>query len=253
MPRTVTIRSGWRGFRSILCRRFETCTSQRWSSARSVAPESRARISRRVTMRPGSSLSRSSSLNCEAVRWTERSSTTSWRKPMSRRRPPISRTGPRSAARPQPPRRGRGAPAADQPDERARLRDAVVGAELEREHAVALAVARAQRDPRDRADAAKLAQHVEAGELAQVEVEQDQVDRPSKRGVERGLAVCDPGDLEAFAAEAVRDRLPRLLRRVGEQNRRAHTPNLPRAATIYTCSGAGSESRGSCRGWASGR
>ena len=90
--------------------------------------------------------------------------------------------------------------AADELGRRAGLRHAVVGAELEREHPVDLGPAGAERDQGNGADRSQPAEHVEPGEPAQIQIEDDDVDRAAHRRAKGALPVDCLLDLVALAA-----------------------------------------------------
>ena len=95
--------------------------------------------------------------------------------------------------------------AADQLGGRERLRDVVVGAELEPAQQVALGVLRGEHDDRHVAPGADLPARLLARELRQHQVEDHEVDRLVERGVDGGLAVGRDLDLELVALERVRE------------------------------------------------
>src|SRR6185503_7548282 len=96
--------------------------------------------------------------------------------------------------------------------DRKRLRDVVVGSELEPEHLVELVVARGEHDDRHRAVRAKPAADLEAVDLREHDVEHDEVDRLLGEAPQGLVAVARLDDPVAVALERVREqRLDRIL------------------------------------------
>ena len=100
-----------------------------------------------------------------------------------------------------------GADAREQLAGRVRLRHVVVGAELEPDHDVDLAVLRGQHDDRHGRAGADLAAHLGAREPGQHEVEQHEVGAVAVELGDRGRAVGGDGRLVALALEQVGERL----------------------------------------------
>jgi hypothetical protein len=113
-----------------------------------------------------------------------------------------------------------GADVRDELGQRAGRRDAVVGAELERDDPIDFALAGAQDNHWDRADLPQFAEHVETREFPQIEIEQHEVDGAARGRAQRGVAVGDLLDLEARPAQNCADRLAQLRRRIGKQDSR---------------------------------
>jgi hypothetical protein len=96
--------------------------------------------------------------------------------------------------------------------DRERLRDVVVGAELEAEHLVELLAARGQHDDRDVALTAKSLADLEPVEAGKHDVEHDEVDVVLLELPERLFAVARLDDRVAVPLERIRQkRLDRLL------------------------------------------
>ena len=108
--------------------------------------------------------------------------------------------------------------AAELPD-RERLRDVVVGAELEPEHLVELVVAGGEHDDRHGALRAQPLADLEPVELREHHVEHDQVDRLVAELPQRLLAVARLDDAEAVALERVGEELLDRVLVVDEEDR----------------------------------
>src|SRR2546430_5842359 len=103
---------------------------------------------------------------------------------------------------------------------RERLRDVVVGAELETEHLVELVVARGQHDDRHGARGPEPLADLEAVELRQHHVEHDQVDVLALEAFECLLAVTRLQHTKAVAFEGIGEELLNRVLVVDEQNGR---------------------------------
>src|SRR6266542_1842700 len=109
---------------------------------------------------------------------------------------------------------------ADELGHRERLRDVVVGAQLEPEHPVDLGVARAQEDDRDVALSPQRPADVRAEQPRHHHVHDHEVEVAPACALEGRLTVPDRLDLEPFALERVLDRVEHGLVVVGEENSR---------------------------------
>ena len=90
---------------------------------------------------------------------------------------------------------------------RERLGHVVVGAELESEHAVDLAVARGEEDHRDRGGLAEPAAHLETVDVGQADVEHDQAGPVLADGAEPAFAGSGLDDAVALACEVELDQV----------------------------------------------
>ena len=131
------------------------------------------------------------------------------------------------------PRRGHAAQerpdAAPELPDRERLRDVVVGAELEPEHLVELVVAGREHDDRHGALGAQALADLEPVELREHDVEDDEVDGLLAEALERLLAVARRHDAEAVALERIGQKLLDGLLVVDEEDGRGicHDSMMP--------------------------
>ena len=121
----------------------------------------------------------------------------------SSRSPSASDVAPRGAVRPA----QHGLQPGRQLARRERLRDVVVGADLEAEHAVDLLVARGQHHDREIGAVADLAADVEAVDARQADVEDDDADLVAAELGERVLAGAHPQHAVAVRAEVAANQL----------------------------------------------
>jgi hypothetical protein len=90
---------------------------------------------------------------------------------------------------------------------RERLRDVIVGAELETQHLVDLVVARSQHDDRDVATSPQLLADLEAVHLRQHEVEDDEIDSVLIEPAKRLLPIVRLDHAVPVALERIRQQL----------------------------------------------
>ena len=102
---------------------------------------------------------------------------------------------------------------------RERLRDVVVGAQLEPDHLVELVVARGQHDDRHRARGAEALADLQAVEPRQHDVEHDEVDRLLRELAQRLLAVGRLDDRVPVSLQREREHLADRVLVVDEQDR----------------------------------
>ena len=102
--------------------------------------------------------------------------------------------------------------------DRERLRDVVVGAELETAHLVVLVAERRQHDDRHRAVRANALEHVHSVQLRQHDVEDHEVDGTLVETPQRVFAVARLDDAEAVPLEGIRQELLNSVLVVNEEN-----------------------------------
>ena len=125
---------------------------------------------------------------------------------------PVGRVG-----RPRPPQQRTDARA--ELADRERLRDVVVGAELEPDHLVELVVAGSEHDDRHGALGPQALADLEPIEAREHDVEHDEIDRLGVELLERLLAVAGLDDLVAVAFEREREHRTHRVLVVDEQDR----------------------------------
>jgi hypothetical protein len=179
-----------------------------WTSTVRVPPGTRVpRLGRaacsRVTTRSAFRASRIASRSNSSVRSATGSpgERALARRGRRRRRRPRARSSRPATARPP----QHGLDARDELARRERLRDVVVGAELEPDDAVGLLVARRQHQDRDARAAADAAGRLEAVDVRQPEIEDDDPRAPPVDGLEPAFAALFADDLEPGTLEVCAD------------------------------------------------
>ena len=208
-PRTVATKSGDRGSSRSLRRRLEMWTSTRWSSPNQFSPQTRSSSWARLNATRGCAVSVSSRSNSIRVSSSvgaveddlagervERQ-----RAELPRRCSPAGWCGAsRAAARaPQD-----GLHASDELRDAERLGDVVVGARLEPDDLVELGVLRGEHQDVGVAEGAHAAADLDAVDVGQADVEDDQVQRVRLGGADGGFTVFGLVDVEALLQRAGR-------------------------------------------------
>ena len=186
-PRTVQTKSGERGSSASLRRRLEMWTSTRWSSPNQFSPQTRSSSCARENATRGAAVSVSSRSNSIRVSSSVTSSSLTSRAGASTVSVPKRRTsrgaggGRVAGGAPQ-----HGLHAADELGDGERLGDVVVGAGLEADDLVELGVLRREHQDVRVAEGADAAAHLDAVDVGQAEIEDDQVVVAQRGGADGG-------------------------------------------------------------------